>query len=80
MLENTSDGLAHRVARRTQLTQATPWSGPIWCLGQGTLTGRLARAIHIKDQPVDAGSIPQPPGLLLFGHPASQQILKKERA
>src|SRR2546430_1253144 len=50
--------LAPGVARGTDGAQATLGRGPIWRLWQGTLTGSLARAIHVEDDPPASLSIP----------------------
>jgi hypothetical protein len=72
--------LAASVPRSTDLTQATRGFRAVRGLGQSALTGGLARAVHIEDQPLAALSIPQPAQLLLFPQWASQQIGEKERA
>src|SRR5258708_38394722 len=70
--------LASRVARGTQRAQTPRWRRPIHCLGQGTLAGRLSRAIDVEDEEVVALSIPQSAWLFLFHERTSQQILQKE--
>jgi hypothetical protein len=72
--------LAPGVASSTHLVQATLWCRQGFCLWQRTLTGRLTRAIDIKDLPLTSRSIHQTPGLLLVRERATEQIIKKERA
>src|SRR6266571_4812879 len=72
--------LAPSVARGTQRAQAPLGSRPIQCFRQGTLAGRLSRAINVEDEQVVPLSVPQSARLLLLHEGTSQQILEKQRA
>src|SRR5258706_10276903 len=52
--------LAPGVARGTERTQAPRWRRSIYGFRQGTLAGRLTRAIDVKDEEVVPVSAPQP--------------------
>src|SRR5712691_3974725 len=72
--------LAPRVARSTNLIQATLWCRQLLCLWQGTLPGGLPRPIDVKDHAFVACSIDKLAGVSLFVHRAREQIGEKERA
>ena len=73
--------LAPCVAGGTQLPQPTLGRRSILGMWQSALTGCLACAIDIKDEPVVALPIPEPCFLLLLFHErTSQYVLQKQSA
>src|SRR3954452_2854904 len=72
--------LAPRVARSTNLSQATLWCRQFLCLWQGSLPSGLPRPIDVKDHACVAFSIDKLAGVSLFVQWARQQIGEKERA
>src|SRR5713101_1300459 len=72
--------LAPRVARSTNLSQATLWCRQFLCLWQGSLPSGLPRPIDVKDHMFVAFSIDKLAGVSLFVQRARQQIGEKERA
>ena len=72
--------LAPRVARSTNLSQATLWWRQFLCLRLGSLPSGLPRPIDVKDHTFVAFSINKPAGVSLCVQRAREQIGMKERA
>ena len=72
-----SPPLASQIAGSTERTEATLSSRAVCSGRQSALPGGLAGAIHVKDQPLPAGTIPQPAGLVLFAQRAREQVREK---
>src|SRR5947209_4072545 len=72
--------LAPRVARRTDLLQATLCWRQRFCLWQGPLAGGLPRPIDVKDDVCVACSIDKRACVSLCVQRAREQISEKERA
>src|SRR5216684_7290122 len=71
---------APRVARRTDLVQATLWCRQLLCLWQGTLPGGFPRPIDVKDHAFVACSIYKRACVSLVVQRAREQIGEKEGA
>jgi hypothetical protein len=73
--------LAPRVAWSTDIIQPAKGGRESFALGQSALTGRLSRAIQVKDHPGGSGSIQQIPGVwFVRAAPkrAAEQIVEEE--
>src|SRR5216684_4877327 len=79
LLHQTDDlpALAPRVARSTDLIQATLWCRQFLCLWQGPLPGGLPRPIDVKDHVCVACAIDKLTGVALCVHRAREQIGEK---
>ncbi len=82
LLHQTDDlpALAPRVARSTDLIQATLWCRQFLCLRPRPLPGGFPRPINVKDHAGVSCSINKSAGVSLFVQRAREQIGEKEGA
>jgi hypothetical protein len=72
--------LASEIARGADLVQSALCQREIGRTRQGTLAGRLPRAINVEDEPSVSLAIPQPTRFFLLLQRPSDQIFEKHRA
>jgi hypothetical protein len=77
---NDLPALATGVASSTDVIQPAERLRQVFALWQGTLPGRFARAINVKDHPGASCSIHEPSRLLVVGKWTALEIIEKECA